>query len=159
MAIAIVALAAGGSGDAASSSATLAVTATVAANCTVSTSPLAFGGYDPLVAHASASLDATGTISVACTKGAASTIGLSLGSNTSGGTRRMTDGSSNYLTYEMYQDSARATVWGNSGAALLTPAAAPSKTPRSFTVYGRIPGNQDVPAGSYTDTVTATVNF
>jgi spore coat protein U-like protein len=159
MAIVIVALAAGASGDAASSSATLTVTATVAANCTVSTSPLAFGAYDPLVAHASASLDATGTISVACTKGAASTIGLSLGSNTSGGTRRMTDGSNSYLTYEMYQDSARTTVWGNAGAALLTPAAAPSKTPRSFTVYGRMPGNQDVPAGNYTDTVTATVNF
>ena len=28
-----------------------------------------------------------------------------------------------------------------------------------FTVYGRIAGNQDVPAGSYSDTVVATVNF
>jgi spore coat protein U-like protein len=155
----IAALVCGDRSDAASASATLNVSASVAANCTVSTSPLAFGAYDPLVANASASLDATGTITVACTKGAASTIGLSLGNNATGSTRRMTDGSSSYLTYEMYQDSARSTVWGNSGAALLTPATAPSKSPRSFTVYGRMPGNQDIPAGNYTDTVTATVNF
>ncbi len=145
--------------DAATSTAALAVSASVAANCTVSTAPLAFGAYDPLVGNASANLDGTGTITVACTKGAASTIGLSLGNNATGGTRRMTDGASNYLTYEMYQDSGRSTVWGNSGAALLTPATATSKTPRNFTVYGRIPGSQDIPAGNYTDTVTATVNF
>jgi spore coat protein U-like protein len=30
---------------------------------------------------------------------------------------------------------------------------------RSFTAYGRVAGSQDVPAGTFTDTVTATVNF
>ena len=104
-------------------------------------------------------LDGTGTVTIACTKGATTTIGLGLGGNASGSTRRLTDGSGNYLTYEAYQDSSHATVWGTSGAGLLTPAAAPSKAARNFTVYGRIAGNQDVPAGSYTDTVTATVNF
>ena len=98
-------------------------------------------------------------MTIACTKGATTTMGLSLGSNASGTTRRMTDGASNYLTYEIYQDSGRATVWGNSGAGLYTPAAAPSKTARSFTAYGRVTAGQDVPAASYTDTVTATVNF
>jgi spore coat protein U-like protein len=145
--------------QAASASASLTVSASVASNCTVSTTALAFGTYDPLVANATASLDATGTVTIACTKGAATTIALGLGGNASGATRRMADGSSNYLTYEMYQDSARSTVWGTSGAGLLTPPAAPSKAARNFTVYGRIPSNQDVPAGSYADTVTATVNF
>jgi spore coat protein U-like protein len=144
---------------AATANASLSVTASVTNNCTVSTSPLAFGAYDPVVANASASLDATGTITVACTKGAATTIALSAGSNASGSTRRMIDGSSNYLTYEMYQDSARSTIWGSSGAGLFTPAAAPSKAARNFTVYGRIPASQDIPGGNYTDTVTATVNF
>ncbi len=145
--------------DAASASASLSVSASVANNCTISTAALAFGAYDPVVANAASNLDSTGTVTITCTKGAASTIGLNLGSNASGSTRRLTDGSSNYLTYEMYQDSGRTTVWGNSGAALLTPAAAPSKTARNFTVYGRVTSNQDVPAGSYADTVTATVNF
>jgi len=142
-----------------SASANLSVSAAVANNCTIATSPLAFGTYDPVVANASNNLDATGTVTVACTKGATATIGLGLGSNASGNTRRMTDGSSNFLTYEMYQDSSRSTIWGNAGAELLTPSAAPSKSSRDFTVYGRIPSNQDVPAGSYADTVTATVNF
>jgi spore coat protein U-like protein len=142
-----------------SASANLSISASVANNCTISTAALAFGSYDPVVTNASTNLDATATVTVACTKGATSTIGLGLGSNVSGSTRRMTDGSNNYLAYEIYQDSSRSTVWGNSGAELLSPSAAPSKSARSFTVYGRIPSNQDVPAGSYTDTVTATVNF
>jgi spore coat protein U-like protein len=142
-----------------SASANLNVSASVANNCTISTSPLAFGAYDPVVTNASANLDATGTVTVACTKGATATIGLGLGSNASGATRRMTDGSSNFLSYEVYQDSSRSTIWGNSGVGLLSPSAAPSKSTRDFTVYGRIPSNQDVPPGSYGDTVTATVNF
>jgi spore coat protein U-like protein len=158
---AIVAIAglAGARSHAGSASASLNVSASVASNCTISTSALAFGVYDPLVANASTNLDGTGTITIACTKGATSTIALNLGSNASGSSRRMTDGASNYLTYEMYQDSARLTVWGSSGTAQFTPPAAPSKTARNFTVYGRIPGSQDIPAGNYADTVTATVNF
>jgi spore coat protein U-like protein len=144
---------------AASATANLGVSASVSNNCTISTAALGFGSYDPVVAHASTNLDGNGTVTVACTKGASATIGLGLGSNASGSTRRMTDGSSNFLTYELYQDSGYATVWGNSGAGLLSPAAAPSKAARNFTVYGRVASNQDVPAGSYSDTVVATVNF
>jgi spore coat protein U-like protein len=156
--VAIAALASTRS-NAASASASLNVSASVANNCSISTSALAFGVYDPLVAHASVNLDGTGTITIACTKGATSTIALNLGGNASGASRRMTDGSTNYLTYEMYQDSARSTVWGSSGAAQFTPPAAPTKAARNFTVYGRIPAGQDIPAGNYADTVTATVNF
>jgi len=145
--------------DAASTSTSLSVTASVNNNCTISAAALAFGAYDPVVTNASSPLDGTGTVTIACTKGATTTIGLGLGNNATGSTRRMTDGSGNYLTYEAYQESSHSTVWGTSGAGLLTPAAAPSKAARSFTVYGRIAGSQDIPAGSYADTVTATVNF
>jgi len=145
--------------SAATATANLGVSATVTNNCTISTVALAFGSYDPVVANASTNLDGTGTVVVACTKGSTATIGLGLGSNASGSIRRMRDGGTNYLTYELYQDTGRSTVWGNSGAALLSPVAAPSKAARNFTVYGRVTSNQDVPAGSYTDTVVATVNF
>lgn len=144
---------------AATATANLTVSATVTTNCTITTTALAFGSYDPVVANASANLDGTGALSVACTKGAAPTIALGGGSNASGSTRRMSDGASHYLTYELYRDPSRSTVWGGSGAGLLTTAAAPSKVARDFTVYGRIVGNQDVPAGTYGDTVVATVNF
>ena len=139
--------------------ANLSVTATVGANCTISTTAVAFPAYDPIVANASVNDDGTGSVIITCTKGTAATIGLGLGANASGSQMRMKDATTDYLNYALYQDSGRATVWGNSGAGLLSPVAAPDKNPRTFTVYGRIPSAQDVPAGSYTDTVVATVNF
>jgi spore coat protein U-like protein len=145
--------------EAGSATANLTVTAAVGANCTISTAPVAFGAYDPIVANASTNDDATGSVIVACTKGSTVTIGLGLGLNVSGSQMRMKDATTDYLNYALYQDSGRATVWGTSGVGLYSPTAAPDKNSRTFTVYGRIPSGQDVPAGSYTDTVVATVNF
>lgn len=145
--------------QAATATANLSVTATVINNCVISTAAVAFGNYDPVGANAAADLDATGTVTIACTKGSTATIGLGLGSNASGAVRRMTDGSGNYLTYELYQEVAETTVWGTAGGALLSPVAAPSKAARNFTVYGEVAANQDITAGNYTDTVVATVNF
>jgi len=145
-----------------SATSNFSVTASVASNCTISTTSIAFAAYDPIVANATTPLDATGSVIITCTKGAATTIGLNAGLNgasATGTTRAMKSGT-DYLSYEIYQDSGRTIVWGNSGAGLLTPAVAPDKNPRTFTTNGRVPAGQDVPAGaSYTDTVTATVNF
>jgi spore coat protein U-like protein len=145
--------------SAAQATANLGVSATVTNNCTISTAALAFGSYDPVVAHASTDLDGTGVVTVACTKGMTATIGLGLGANAAGVVRRMKDAGTNYLTYELYQEVGHTTVWGDGGAGLLSPVAAPSKAARDFTVYGRVTSNQDIPAGSYTDTVVASVNF
>lgn len=144
---------------AANQTASLTVSATVSNNCTVSTSALAFAPYDPVVNNATANLDGTGTVTVACTKGAAPTIGLGTGSSASGSQRRLSDGAGNYLLYDMFKDSGRSTSWTGSGGGMLTTTAATSKTARDFTVYGRVAANQDVPAGSYSDTIVATVNF
>jgi spore coat protein U-like protein len=158
----VVMLLAAGTAAAASSASSFAVSASVVAQCAITTTPLSFGTYDPIVANKTAPLDATGSVTITCTQGAAATIGLDPGTNgafATGTTRAMKTGS-NYLSYEIYQNSGRTTVWGNAGGGLLTPAAAPSFAPRAFTIYGRIPAGRDVPAGSlYTDTVRATVNF
>ena len=98
-------------------------------------------------------------MTITCTKGTAATIGLGLGSNALVNQRRMKDATTDYLNYALYLDAGRTTIWGTASPNLLTPVAAPDKNPRAFTVYGRIPSAQDVPAGSYTDTVVATVNF
>ena len=143
----------------ANQTASLTVSATVTNNCTISTAALTFAAYDPVVANATNNLDGTGRVTVACTKGAAPTIGLGSGSSASGNARRLSDGSGNFLTYDLYQDSGRSVAWANAGVGLLTTGAATSKAARDFTVYGRIGGNQDVPAGTYADTVVATVNF
>ena len=138
--------------------ANLAVSATVAKNCSITTTAVAFGSYDPVVANATTNLDGTGTVVVACTKGAGTRIDLGLGSNAQGTTRRMSGGT-DFLTYELYQNTGRTTVWGSGAAAGQPIAAAPSKAARTFTVYGRVPAGQDVAAGSYNDTVVATINF
>ncbi|HKW91437.1 MAG TPA: spore coat U domain-containing protein [Methylomirabilota bacterium] len=136
----------------------LASSATVAKNCSITTTAVAFGGYDPVVTNATTPLDGTGTVVVTCTKGAGTRIDLGLGSNASGSTRRMSGGT-DFLTYELYQNTGRTTIWGTGAAAGQTIAAAPSKAARTFTVYGRVAAGQDVAAGSYNDTVVATINF
>jgi spore coat protein U-like protein len=142
---------------AASEAENLAVSAAVAVKCTVSTTALAFGAYDPVVANASANLDGTGGLTIACTKGASATVALGVGANASGSTRQLANGASR-LQYEIYKDSGRTQVW-NEAAGTLSTGAAPSKAARNFTVYGRVPANQDVPSGNYADSVVATVNF
>ncbi|MBM3820680.1 MAG: spore coat protein U domain-containing protein [Acidimicrobiia bacterium] len=141
----------------AAETATLTVSASVTNNCTISAAAISFAAYDPVVANATANLDGEGRVTIACTKGAVPTIGLGAGSNASGSTRRLASGAE-MLTYEIYQNSSRSTVW-NGGGGILTTTAAPSKAPRDYTVYGRITGGQDVAAGTYTDTIVATVNF
>ncbi len=145
--------------QAATATANLSVTATVVGQCTV-TAPttLAFGNYDPVTANASTDLDAQTNISVACTKGTPSVwIGLNTGANAASGVRRMASGTER-LTYEIYSDAPRSTVWGNTLATGVSYTAA-SKAAANLTVYGRVAPGQDVAVGSYTDTVVATVNF
>jgi spore coat protein U-like protein len=138
--------------------ANLGVSATVAKNCSITTTAVAFGAYDPVVANATAALDGTGSVVVTCTKGAGTRIDLGLGANAAGAVRRMTGGG-DILTNELYTTTARTTVWGAGASAGLTIPVAPSRAARTFTVFGRVPGGQDVTAASYADTVVATINF
>jgi len=142
-----------------SSTASLTISATVSKNCTITTAPVTFGAYNTVGANATAPLDSTGTVTVTCTKGATATVGLGAGSNAQGTTRRMTGGAAAFLNYELYKDSSRTTVWGNTTGSYLDIPAAPDRNPRDFPVYGRVPSGQDATVGSYTDTVVATVNF
>ncbi len=145
---------------AATATSNLAVSASVAANCTISTLPVAFGPYDPLGANSTTpagDLAGSGSITVTCTKGGGATVDLGLGLYAVGSVRNMSD-ATDTLTYELYTDSGHTTVWG-SGATTNTIGGATSKTPRVIPVYGLVPGAQYVGAGSYVDTVVATVNY
>ena len=145
------------SGQQASSS--LTVNASVSKNCTISTSPVNFGAYDPVTANATAPLDGTGSVIVTCTKGAPAKVGLGTGSNAQGATRRMLGDTAAHLIYELYTDTSRTTVWGDTASTALDIPAAPDRNPRTFSVYGRVTAGQDAAVGTYTDTVVATVNF
>lgn len=66
-----------------------------------------------------ANVDTTSTITLTCSTSTAYNVLLDAGSNPSSAgdvaTRRMTNGSS-YVGYQMYSDSSRASVWGDSGS-------------------------------------------
>ena len=148
-----------GSAFAATQTANLVINATVIQNCVITTTPLDFGNYDPVVANAATDKAETtaGVVNVACTKGSTGLrIDLGNGANFSG-SRRMTNGT-DFLAYALHTNAGHTTAWG-SGATGLAISNAPSKVSRPFPVYGLIAQNQDVAAGSYTDTVVATINF
>jgi spore coat protein U domain-containing protein, fimbrial subunit CupE1/2/3/6 len=150
-------------GHAGTATSNLAVTATVSANCSISTAPVAFGAYDPVVANATTPLDGTGTVTVTCTSGDAATITLGQGSNAATGStdtaplRQMKDTGSDVLAYSLYSDSGRTTAWGNTAGTGLAETGTGSA--QALTVYGAVAAGQNVPAGSYSDTVVATVTF
>jgi spore coat protein U-like protein len=147
-------------GFAASKSANLDVTASVAANCTIATATVAFGAYDPVSANAATDLLGTGTLTVACTKGAAATIDLGQGASYLAPSRRMTAGAGAFLNYALYKDAARTQVWGSTIPGGTTYAYnSVSKNAVVITVYGTVPQAQDVTVGSYTDTVVATISY
>ena len=150
---------------AATQTANLPVSASVAANCAIATSAVAFGAYDPAVANASADLDQQGPVTVTCTSGASTTVTLGQGANANTGStaavplRRMSDGGGtpHYLSYFLYQDSGRTTVWGDTGGTGVPHTGTGTAT--AINVYGRVTAGQNVPTGSYSDTVVATVTF
>lgn len=161
----LVAIAAmSGTAIAGTATSNLAVSATVAANCTIDASAgLAFGTYDPIVTNKSTAAPGSGTISTTCTNGASATITLGQGANAASGStdaaplRRMLSGTTNYLNYQLYSDSGDTTVWGNTSATGKSVTGTGAAV--STTVYGSIAAGQNVPAGSYADTVVATVTF
>jgi spore coat protein U-like protein len=157
---------------AASASTDVPVTATVSQSCSISTtSALAFAAYDPAATNATAALDATGQISVTCSKGSVGmTIGINSGAHVAGVQRQMLGGSAaGLLQYNIFQPPNNTagtacsfpgtTAWTTTGNGLLTLTSAPSTATRAYNVCGTIPGGQSVAADTYTDTVAATLNF
>ncbi len=147
-----------------SGTANLSVGASVANNCIITTTAAAFGAYDPIVTNQTTPLDSSnGKVTIACAKGTTATIGFGVGLNAASATgtsRALIDGTgTHFLNYELYDEPSHTTVWTDTSGGLLASVPAPSRAPRDFTVYGRVPAGQNVPAGTYSDTVLVTVNF
>jgi spore coat protein U-like protein len=105
-------------------------------------------------------LAVSGSVTIACTKGATGvTIGLDNGLYALS-TQRYMHGASHgdSLAYNLFQDSAHATLWDNS-THKFSVAAPTSKASQVLSIYGVIPKNQDISTDSYSDTVTATINY
>jgi len=139
--------------SAGSANANLGASASIAATCTISTSAVAFGAYS------GTQVDATGTVTANCITGTAWTIGLGTGTGTGATTsnRKMTSGA-NTLGYALYSDISHSNNWGNT-VGTDTVAGTGTGASQNQTVYGSIPTGSVPAAGSYADTVVATINF
>ena len=168
LAIASAIIAAGAAGLSATSyaatdTATMAVTTSVSMSCTITAGAMTFASYDPTAA---ADNDATATITSTCTTGGAAVITMGQGNRAQVGSsdvaplRAMYNGSEGApedLLYQVYSDSAGGTVWGNTSDTGKSITA--DGTAQAFTAYGRIPKNQTVGAGSFSDSVTVTLTY
>ena len=149
---------------AATATGSFTVTATINATCTLTTSNVAFGTYDP---SSGSPNNASGGVTVTCTSGSTYTIALDAGANAGGATtfsnRRMKSGSSNYLAYQLYLDSGHATVWGDgTNSSNLNPTSGTftgNGSAQSYTVYGQVTAGHYSAPGSYSDTVNVTVTY
>lgn len=145
-------------------SANIAVGATVLNVCTITATPLAFGNYDPTVSTAN---DNTATVVVACTLGASANVTLGQGSHAANGStdaaplRQMegTTDTTQRLRYDLYQNSGRSTVWGNTSATGENYTGVGPLNTTTLTVYGRLPINQNAKADVYSDIVVATITY
>jgi spore coat protein U-like protein len=131
--------------------------------CTVSTTALGFGTYNP---NTLAATTATATISANCISISVpmnATVDLALSAGTSGtaAARQLAYGTAR-LGYNIYQDAGYATIWGNgsNGGQIQTMTITDLLSfGTTKTAYGRIPARQYAKAGPYTDSVVVTFTF
>ncbi len=126
--------------------------ATARAACTtISASGLAFGTYTGQPVTTSAA-----SVTLGCSTGSAYSVGLNAGTGAGASvtTREMTSGGAR-LNYQMFQDAAYSTNWGNTVDvdARSGTAGGPSTV---LNIYARLLTAQYPTPGTYTDTITAT---
>ena len=132
----------------------LLVTARAEADCTISTTSVAFGSYDVFSATPR---DATGTVQIDCAPRENIQVTLSPGSSSGFNPRTLRSGS-NILTYNLFRNAGHTQIWGDGSAGTSTSSANNVRN-TTLTVYGRVPAAQDAAVGNYADTIVATVIF
>ena len=142
-----------------------------AGGCTVSSSGLAFGAYQPLTFAGkltSAAVTSNASISVVCTgivSGGAYTIAL--GPSTVGSGDRISTrylGNSNGgddMSFNIYTNASYSTFWGNGTTGGLVGGTIPTgDSNQSQPVYGKIPAGQNtLRAGSFSGSMTMTLTY
>lgn len=133
------------------------------AACSVSASAVAFGNYNPLSVLPQ---DAVGQVSVNCSFLVSLlttyTVKLSTGGSSQYSTRVMSSGG-NTLNYNLYTDALRLIVWGNgtggSGFVSNTQLIGLGGFTGNHPVYSRVPAQQNVAPGNYSDTIVVTLDY
>jgi spore coat protein U-like protein len=125
----------------------------IAISCSGSFSGLNLGTY-------TGALSTSGTMAgtVTCPRNFNYSIGLTagLGSGATVTLRKLTGPSAATLGYQIFQNSARTTNWGNTINVDTRPGTGTGSA-QTITIYPQIPANQFVRPGTYTDTITASI--
>lgn len=121
--------------------------------CTVSSTGVAFGGYNPFDALPT---DSTAVVTVEC--GSAYTIALSEGQAATFNPRAMS-GASDSLQYNLFTGADYSIVWGDGSSGTQVVSGPGDTQPVEHVVYGRCFAQQNARVGSYADTITVTVEF
>ena len=137
-------------------STTFRVSAKVQAVCEVTATDLSFGTY---TSQGGAPLQGTTLLRATCTPNSSYNVGLNEGTSPGAtvNARKMVSGTQ-ALNYQLYSDSARTTIWGNTpGTDTVTGVG--TGIAQDHTVFGAVPAAQVVPAGDYQDTITVRVYY
>lgn len=130
---------------------------TVARPLTVTATALNFGTYNPSTADT-----ANMTVTVSCVIGGdtlpAFVATLSRGSSPTYTPRTMLSGA-NTLNYNIYNQAAFTTIWGDGTGGTLTRPYGGGGGSAAGTGFGQIPAGQYVNPGAYTDTITVTITY
>ena len=120
--------------------------------CQVDTKPVTFGVVD--VGNRN---DSNGEIVLNCSIGTSFAIGLS--SNGSSSARAMAGPNGGRLAYDLFTDRTRAMRWGDGGGDSEVTGSSDGESASRFTIYGRVPSQDPVPPGAYSDVLTVSVTF
>ena len=130
--------------------------------CTIGVTPINFGTYDTF---SGTPLDAVGMITVNCTgdiNKADVTLGVSSTSGSFNPRRMKRSGGSDLINYNIYTDVTRSVIFGDGTGGTsdvqVKRRGKPEPWSENVSMYGRIPPSQDVAAGTYSDSLSATVN-
>ena len=131
-----------------------------AAHCSATATSMSFGEYDVFSTNPT---DSRGSITVRCNGPEKHevffTISMTTGNSGTYSPRKMTR-VGDAIEYNIFTNPAGTEVWGDGTDRSATVSGTGWKdAPRQFYFYGRIPGGQDVAAGSYTDSVTVSVEW
>ena len=133
---------------------TFGVSLTIEHECTITAGDLTFPNTG-MIDH---NVDTTAALNVLCTDESPYAIGLSAGANAGGdtGARKLIGPGGRTVDYQLYTSGGFSTIWGND-MGVDTVDNEEAEESNDYTIHARVPTGQNVPAGEYTDTVTATV--
>lgn len=140
-----------------------ATPATAAITCSVTALGVVFPSYNGLSSPTSYTYG-SGSVTASCLNllfATPITIAMTKGSSSSFNPRTMIFGSS-HLNYNLYLDGAYTQIWGDGTGGSVTKSDSIGGllgSSLNYTVYGRLPGGQNVPAGAYADTIFVTVIY